>query len=152
MTLFNDIIPYFDEFIHVYGWNVSILWSLLKIWTPKNFTTANFRHPVSKSWLWHWWWLLSDYIVVTFEKYDAKTIVNCQFWAPSFNILAKTLVGGFTTLEHHLHIESMQLSHRSLEPLSNIHVLRAEKVHWVSCFLKPAWSSKDLYWSARYVW
>ena len=25
----------------------------LKIWTPKNFTTANFRHPVSKSWLRH---------------------------------------------------------------------------------------------------
>ena len=31
MTLFNDIIPYFDEFIHVYGWNMSILWSPLKI-------------------------------------------------------------------------------------------------------------------------
>ena len=53
MTLFNDIMPYFDEFIHVYGWNMSILWSPLKIWTPKNFTTANFRHPVSKSWLRH---------------------------------------------------------------------------------------------------
>ena len=55
MTLFNDIMPYFDEFIHVYGWNMSILWSPLKIWTPKNFTTANFRHPVSKSWLRHCW-------------------------------------------------------------------------------------------------
>ena len=54
MTLFNDIMPYFDEFIHVYGWNTSILWSPLKFWTPKNFTTANFRHPVSKSWLRHW--------------------------------------------------------------------------------------------------
>ena len=54
MTLFNDIMPYFDEFIHVYGWNMSILWSPLKIWTPQNFTTANFRHPVSKSWLRHW--------------------------------------------------------------------------------------------------
>ena len=54
MTLFNDIMPYFDEFIHVYGWNMSILWSPLKIWTPKNFTTANFRHPVAKSWLRHW--------------------------------------------------------------------------------------------------
>ena len=32
---------------------MSILWSPLKIWTPKNFTTANFRHPVSKSWLRH---------------------------------------------------------------------------------------------------
>ena len=54
MTLFNDIMPYFDEFIHVYGWNMSILWSPLKIGTPQNFTTANFRHPVSKSWLRHW--------------------------------------------------------------------------------------------------
>ena len=53
MTFFNDIMPYFDEFIHVYGWNMSILWSPLKIWTPKNFTTSNFRHPVSKSWLRH---------------------------------------------------------------------------------------------------
>ena len=53
MTLINDIIPYFDEFIHVYGWNMSILWSPLKIWTPKKFTTANFRHPVAKSWLRH---------------------------------------------------------------------------------------------------
>ena len=49
--------PYFDEFIHVYGWNMRILWSPLKIWTPKYFTTANFRHPVSKSWLKQvgWW-------------------------------------------------------------------------------------------------
>ena len=53
MTLFNDIKPYFDEFIHVYGWNMSIFWSPLKIWTPQNFATANFRHPVSKSWLRH---------------------------------------------------------------------------------------------------
>ena len=58
MTLFNDIMPYFDEFIHVYDGNMSILWYPLKIWTPKNFTTANFRHPVSKSWLRHCWtWL-----------------------------------------------------------------------------------------------
>ena len=53
MTLFNDTMPYFDGFIHVYGWTMSILWSPLKIWTPQNFTTANFRHPVSKSWLRH---------------------------------------------------------------------------------------------------
>ena len=53
MTLFNDIMPYFDRFIPVYGWNMSILWSPIKVWTPKNFTTANFRHPVSKSWLRH---------------------------------------------------------------------------------------------------
>ena len=25
MTLFNDIMPYFDEFIHVYDWNMSKL-------------------------------------------------------------------------------------------------------------------------------
>ena len=54
MTLFYNIMPYFDEFIHVNGWNMSIMWFPLKIWRPKNFTTANFRHPVSKSWLRHW--------------------------------------------------------------------------------------------------
>ena len=36
MTLINDIMPYFDEFIHVHGWNMNILWSPLKIGTPKN--------------------------------------------------------------------------------------------------------------------
>ena len=51
MTLYKDIMPYFDKFIHVYGWNMSILWSPLKFWTPKKFTIAYFRHSVSKSWL-----------------------------------------------------------------------------------------------------
>ena len=52
--------PYFDKFVHVYGWNLSILWSPLNIWMPQNFTIANFGHPVSKSWLRTWtalWWL-----------------------------------------------------------------------------------------------
>ena len=57
MTLYMDIMPYFDKFIHVYVWNLSILWSPLKIWTPKNVTIANFRHPVSKSWLSPWFHL-----------------------------------------------------------------------------------------------
>ena len=51
MTLNEDIMPYFDKFIHVYGWNLIILWPPLKTWTPKNFTIANIGHPVSKSWL-----------------------------------------------------------------------------------------------------
>ena len=42
MTLYKNIMPYFDKFIHVYGWNLSILWSPLSIWTPNNFTIANF--------------------------------------------------------------------------------------------------------------
>ena len=54
MTLHKDIMLYFDKYIHVYGWNLSLLWSSLKIWTPKNFTMANFRHPVSYSWLRPW--------------------------------------------------------------------------------------------------
>ena len=54
MILYKDIMPYFDKYKHVHGWNLSILWSPLKIWTPKNFTLANFRHPVSKSWLRPW--------------------------------------------------------------------------------------------------
>ena len=54
ITLYKDIMPYFDKFTHVYGWNLSILWSPIKIWTSKNFKTANLGHPVSKSWLWPW--------------------------------------------------------------------------------------------------
>ena len=67
MTLFNDIMPYFDEFIHVYGWNMSILWSPLKIWTPKNFTTANFKHPVSESWLRHWLGFSLTFLPMTYK-------------------------------------------------------------------------------------
>ena len=51
ITSYKDIMPCSDEFVHVYGWNLSILWSPLKIRMPKIFTSANFRHPVSKSWL-----------------------------------------------------------------------------------------------------
>ena len=54
LTLYKDIMTYRDEFIHVHGWNLSILWSPLNIWTLQNFTTANFGHPVSKSWLRPW--------------------------------------------------------------------------------------------------
>ena len=45
MTLYKDIMPYFDKFIHGYGWNLSILLPPSKIWTPKNLTIINFRHP-----------------------------------------------------------------------------------------------------------
>ena len=41
MTLYKDTMPYFDNFIHVYNWNLNILWSPFKIWTPQNFTIAN---------------------------------------------------------------------------------------------------------------
>ena len=54
MTLYKDIMPYFDKFIHVYGWNQSILWSPLEIWTPTNFIIANFGQLVFKSWLRPW--------------------------------------------------------------------------------------------------
>ena len=60
MTMYKDIVPYFDKFIHVYGWNMSILLSPLKFWTPQNFTIANFRHPVSKSWLRPWFWYMAS--------------------------------------------------------------------------------------------
>ena len=51
MKFYEDSMPYFDKVIHVYGWNLRILWYPLKIWTPQNLTIANFRHPVSKFWL-----------------------------------------------------------------------------------------------------
>ena len=37
--------------MHVYGCNLSILWSPLKKRTLKNFAIAGFGHPVSKFWL-----------------------------------------------------------------------------------------------------
>ena len=50
MMLYNDIMPYFDKCIHVKGWNLSKLWSPLKMWAPEDFTSNYFGHPVSKSW------------------------------------------------------------------------------------------------------
>ena len=55
IPLYKDIMPCFDEFVNVYGWNLSILWSPLKIWTSENFRIGNFGHPVSKSWLRPWY-------------------------------------------------------------------------------------------------
>ena len=64
MTLYKDIMPYFDKFNHVYGWNMSIVWSPLNFWTPQNFTIANFRHPVSKSWLRPCWKYFFNFQVI----------------------------------------------------------------------------------------
>ena len=50
----NDVLHSLGVFLdtqilknHVYGWNLSILLSPLKIWTPQNFTIVNCMHPVS---------------------------------------------------------------------------------------------------------
>ena len=43
MTLFNDIMPYFDESIHVYGWNMS---------TVKPFITTHIYFHVTAVWIW----------------------------------------------------------------------------------------------------
>ena len=40
LYLYKDIIPYLDKFIHVYGRNLSILWSPFRIWTPQVFKIA----------------------------------------------------------------------------------------------------------------
>ena len=85
MTLFNESMPYFDEFIHVYGWNMSILWSPLKIWTPKNFTTANFRQPFSKSWLRHWF---SIVLHLSVSKMKAPIVQAFYIW-PLANLTNK---------------------------------------------------------------
>ena len=45
MSMFKNIMPYFDKFILVYGWNLSILWSPLKIWTPLKFNNCQFWAP-----------------------------------------------------------------------------------------------------------
>ena len=51
MTLYNNIMPYFDIFIHFYGWNLEYIVASLKIWTPEISTIIKFGHSVSKTWL-----------------------------------------------------------------------------------------------------
>ena len=48
MTLYNDIVPDFNEVIHVYGCYLSILLCPLKNMTSLNYTIVNFGQPVSK--------------------------------------------------------------------------------------------------------
>ena len=53
MALYKDIMPYFD--FNPCSWLKSeYIVVASKIWTPQNFTIANFRHPVSRSWLRPW--------------------------------------------------------------------------------------------------
>ena len=47
ITLYQNIIPYFNKLIHMYGYNLSIL--SLKYRMPNNCTIANLGHQVSKS-------------------------------------------------------------------------------------------------------
>ena len=102
-TLSNDIMSYFDEFIHVHGWTMSILWSPLKIWTPKNFTTANFRHPVSKSWLRHWFMLLGARQFLSLLKWigtfvlSEVCILSSNYLTTSFSFPA-SFWGGISTV------------------------------------------------------
>ena len=79
MTLYNDIMPYFDKFIHVYGWNLSVLWYPSQIWTPKSFSIANFRHPVSKSWLRPWSHIYMYYWLREFGESSCILPLTC--WA-----------------------------------------------------------------------
>ena len=42
ITLYTDIMPYFNKLIHIYGCHLNLLRSLLKYRMPNNFTIANF--------------------------------------------------------------------------------------------------------------
>ena len=72
---------------------------------PKNFTTAKFRHPVSKSWLSHCPTRLSDYFggymkscfpipatiyVYTIYRVSLKTFVDFQDFIRYFEINARS--------------------------------------------------------------
>ena len=37
-------------------------------------------------------WLKSKHVVIPLKNLDAQIFLNCQFWAPRFSILAKTLI------------------------------------------------------------
>ena len=97
MTFYKDIMPYLDKFKHVYGWNLRKLWYPLKIWTPKNLTIANFRHPVSKSWLSHcvhlmqYNWILSPLCNSQFPMTLYKDIIMPYYdWADPDSFLVKS--------------------------------------------------------------
>ena len=100
MTFYKDIMPYFDKYKHVYGWNISILWSPLKIWTPKIFTMANFRHPVLNSWLRPWY----EWVIVNALQQFSTSL-------PS-NVLLQTTISGRISKEHNvnLRLEENRLS------------------------------------------
>ena len=48
MALYVDNLSYFDEYIHVNGFYLSVKWSSLKNRTTKDRTIFNHGHPVSK--------------------------------------------------------------------------------------------------------
>ena len=93
----KDIMTYFDKFIHAYGWNLSISWSLLKLWTSKNFTIVNFGHPVFKSWLRPWLWFLSlihghiHQIYLTTATSNRWQETKSAFWADFLVIIWRVM-------------------------------------------------------------
>ena len=68
MALFNDNLPYFDEFIHVYGWNMSILWSPLKICPYLLFDKAILKHET----IWQQNMLLRQKVMLISRKVIVK--------------------------------------------------------------------------------
>ena len=66
----------FDKFTHVYGWNLSILWSPLKFWTAKTFTIGIYGHPVFKSWLRPCSTMCDQYVVFIWQTILGMLIVN----------------------------------------------------------------------------
>ena len=86
MTLYKDKMTYLYEFIHVYGWNLNILWCPFKFWTPNNFTKANFGHPVSKSWLRPWW--VINYLSDEHQCYKNTSIFKKTIFKSSLSKLS----------------------------------------------------------------
>ena len=74
MTLFNDIMPYFDEFICMFMIEIGVYCDPPEKFGRPNIlqSSANFRHPVSKSWLRHWW---SEYLADLLGKLTSRLLL-----------------------------------------------------------------------------
>ena len=87
-----------------------MLWSPLEIWTPKNSTMANFRHPVSNSWI-RPCYQLSPYLTTTVgpDKIILSFVVNVWDTAfpgtwykdlhPLFDLIANTVPTNYTKFQ-----------------------------------------------------
>ena len=95
------------------GQNLSILWSPLNIWTPRNFTIANFGHPGSKSWLRPCCTILaygSDLQIMVCNLINGDSAILTQYTvvgmmkdlsqekAPYCNLYGKTIFGTIYTI------------------------------------------------------
>ena len=113
-------------------WSPSISKELM----PKYFTIANFGHPLPKSWLLPW---------KKKRMPIAKIFYNCQSWAPTFLILAKTLTWTADSLSIQIPEQLVRISCVCFDtPPYNCNITnKGEGYFWNPPPLRNAW---HFYW------